>query len=95
MNKIILNINYYTPIKSDAELFLAGLSDVYQDSTFNIIHSEDFYYICGEIYLDALTIDDHKYQIDYFAYYCECNQYEVDFDFYESNNCSLMYRKAV
>ena len=95
LSEIILIVNYYATSKSAAEFFLAGLSNVYQDSTFHIIHSEDLYYICGEICLDALTIDDHKYQIDYFAYYCECNQYMVDSAFYESDSRSLMYRKAV
>lgn len=90
-----IDLNYFTSVKSDAILFHTALSNVYKETKFYIIQSGDCYYICGEIYVTKETIKDHKYQIDYLAYYYGCKKYEVDVFFDYFNNPTFIYRNVV
>lgn len=90
-----IDLNYFTSVKSDAMLFHTALSNAYKDAKFYIIQSGDYYYICGEIYVTKDTIKDHKYQIEYLAYYYECKKYEVDEFNHYFNYPTFVYRNVV
>lgn len=90
-----IEINHYTTQRAAAISFYTELCRVYNDSEFHLIHSEDYYYICGKIWRPKETIEYHKYQIEYFANHLGCTKYDVDSVFNEVDNSTPIYRNVV